>query len=105
MTMAEEISLQATPLADEFIDVAALNAHFSTEPLERTDSVRTAAREGKIVTSKAIAILGPAGGGKTHLFSRLAHQSGSRPTLVLLRPYFGVPMSLRDVLAAVIDQL
>ena len=105
MTMAEEISLQATPFADEFVDVAALNAHISAHLAERVESVKRAAHAGESVTSKAIAILGPAGGGKTHLFSRLSHQSGLRPTLVLLRPYFGVNVSLRDVLAGVIDQL
>ncbi len=105
MTMPEEISLQATPFADEFVDVATLNAHISTHLFERVESVKRAAQAGESVASKAIAVLGPAGGGKTHLFSRLSHQSGLRPTLVLLRPYFGVNVSLRDVLAGVIDQL
>lgn len=105
MTMPEEISLQATPFADEFVDVATLNARISTHLVERVESVKRAAQAGESVTSKAIAVLGPAGGGKTHLFSRLSHQSGSRPTLVLLRPYFGVNVSLRDVLAGIIDQL
>jgi hypothetical protein len=105
MAMPGEISLQATPFADEFVDVAALNAHISTHLLERVETVKRAAQAGENVASKAIAVLGPAGGGKTHLFSRLSHQSGSRPTLVLLRPYFGVNVALRDVLAAVVDQL
>ncbi len=105
MTTAREISLQATPFADEFVDVAALNAHISTYLLDRVESVKRAAQAGECVLSKAIAILGPAGGGKTHLFSRLSHQSGSRPSLVLLRPYFGVNVSLRDILAGVVDQL
>jgi hypothetical protein len=105
MTMPEEIPLQATPFAEDFVDVAALNAHISTHLIERVQNVKRAARAGESVTSKAIAVLGPAGGGKTHLFSRLSHQSGLRPTLVLLRPYFGVNVSLRDVLAGVIDQL
>ena len=105
MAMPGEISLQATPFADEFVDVAALNAHISNHLLERVETVKQAAQAGETVASKAIAVLGPAGGGKTHLFSRLSHQSGSRPTLVLLRPYFGVNVSLRDVLAAVVDQL
>jgi hypothetical protein len=105
MTMPGEISLQATPFADDFVDVASLNAHISAHLLERVESVRRAAQAGESVTSTAIAVLGPAGGGKTHLFSRLSHQSGLRPTLVLLRPYFGVNVSLRDVLAGVIDQL
>jgi|CZKU01.1.fsa_nt_gi hypothetical protein len=105
MTMAEEISLQATPFAEDFVDVPALNARVSTHLLERIERVRLAAQAGENVASKAIAILGPAGGGKTHLFSRLSHQADSRPTLVLLRPYFGLTVTLRDVLAAVIDQL
>jgi len=105
MAMPGEISLQATPFADEFVDVAALNAHISAHLVERVETVKQAAEAGETALSKAIAVLGPAGGGKTHLFSRLSHQSESRPTLVLLRPYFGVNVSLRDVLAAVVDQL
>ncbi len=105
MTMAEELSLHATPFADDFVDVAELNARISRHLLERIERVRLAAHAGENAASKAIAILGPAGGGKTHLFSRLSHQGGSRPTLVLLRPYFGVTVAIRDVLAAIIDQL
>src|SRR5258708_28539188 len=75
MTMAEELSLQATPFADDFVDVAALNAHVSTHLFERIERVRLAAQAGENVASKAIAILGPAGGGKTHLFSRLSHHT------------------------------
>ena len=57
-----------------------------------------------MAASKAFVVLGPAGGGKTHLFARMRH-AGLRPTLVLLRPYFGVSLTLRDVLAVVVDQL
>src|ERR1019366_7457300 len=105
MTMQSEISLQASPFADDFVDVAALNGRISTHLLDRVESVRRAALAGVKVPSSAVAILGPAGGGKTHLFSRLTHHSGPRPTLVLLRPYFGVHIALRDVLAAIVDQL
>ncbi len=105
MTMAEELSLQATPFADDFVDVTALNARVSTYLLERIERVRLAAQSGENVASKAVAILGPAGGGKTHLFSRLSHRAGPRPTLVLMRPFFGLSIGLRDVLAAVVDQL
>ena len=105
MTANSEIPLQASPFADDFVDVAALNARISTHLLDRIESVRRAALAGEVVPSKAIAVLGPAGGGKTHLFSRLRHVDGPRPTLILLRPYFGVSITLRDVLAVVIDQL
>ncbi|HPH65035.1 MAG TPA: hypothetical protein PLF40_04795, partial [Kofleriaceae bacterium] len=101
-----ELSLQAQPFADELIDVAAVNAAVSDVLGARIDAVAAAAgRSHKAPLTKAYAVLGSAGGGKTHLFARLRHRSGLRPALVLLRPYFGVGITPRDVLAATIDQL
>src|SRR5204862_4018458 len=81
------------------------NAHVSTYLLDRALEVRSLAQRGQCAASKAVAVLGPAGGGKTHLFARMRHRSGANATLILLRPYFGVSLSLRDVLAGVVDQL
>ncbi len=98
-------SLHALPFSDDFVDVAALNARVSTILVARVADVRRAAALGERCPSTAIAILGPAGGGKTHLFARLRHHPEARATPILLRPYFGMSLSLRDVLAGVIDQL
>jgi hypothetical protein len=100
-----EIPLQAAPFAEAFIDVAEINAHVSEHVLARVSAVRAAASEGRDLSTHACAVLGPAGAGKTHLFTRLRHHAGPRATLLLLRPYFGVSLSPRDVLALVVDQM
>ncbi|HRH00718.1 MAG TPA: hypothetical protein PLR99_30960 [Polyangiaceae bacterium] len=102
---AEEVPLQTAPFADDFIDVAGLNAHVSSSLGARIEDVRARARLGQRSTAKAYAVLGAAGGGKTHIFARLRHREGLRATLILLRPFFGVSLGPRDVLATVIDQL
>lgn len=102
---AEEVPLQTAPFADDFIDVAGLNAHVSSSLGARIEDVRARARLGQRSPAKAYAVLGAAGGGKTHIFARLRHREGLRATLILLRPFFGVSLGPRDVLATVIDQL
>lgn len=102
---AEEVPLQTAPFADDFIDVAGLNAHVSSSLGARIEDVRARARLGQRSLAKAYAVLGAAGGGKTHIFARLRHREGLRATLILLRPFFGVSLGPRDVLATVIDQL
>ncbi len=71
----------------------------------RAAGARAADTRAKVPLTRAYVVLGAAGGGKTHLFARLRHRKGRRPTLVLLRPYFGLGLAPRDVLAATIDQL
>ncbi len=100
-----DVPLHASPFSGDFVDVAELNAHVSSRLHERIERVRASALEGSKLPTAAIAVLGAAGGGKTHLFVRLRHQLDPRSTLVLMRPYFGVSLSLRDVLAALIDQM
>lgn len=102
---AEEVPLQTAPFADDFLDVAGLNAHVSSSLGARIEDVRARARLGQRSLAKAYAVLGAAGGGKTHIFARLRHREGLRATLILLRPFFGVSLGPRDVLATVIDQL
>jgi hypothetical protein len=99
------VSLQTSAFARSFVDVADVNAHVSTALTERVIEVMTHALEGKVVPSQSFVVLGPAGGGKTHVFSRLQHLPGVKATLVLLRPFFGVRLTPRDVLTATIDQL
>ncbi|HVH40681.1 MAG TPA: hypothetical protein VM925_00005, partial [Labilithrix sp.] len=103
--MAASLSLQATPFADEFVDVAELNAGVSSRVLSRIEAVREAARREERIASTAMTVLGPAGGGKTHLVGRVRQAAGAQATLVLVRPYFGVSLSLRDVLATTVDHL
>ena len=103
--MTSELSLQTITFADTFIDVADLNAHVSTKLGERIEEVTARATRGERTAAKAYAILGAAGGGKTHVFARLRHEAGLHATLVLLRPFFGVSLSPRDVLATTVDQL
>jgi hypothetical protein len=105
MTAARDVPLHASPFSGDFLDVAELNAHVSSRLHERIAQVRRAALEGTKLPTAAVTVLGAAGGGKTHLFVRLRHQLDPRSTLVLMRPYFGVSLSLRDVLAALVDQM
>ena len=100
-----DVPLHASPFNGDFVDVSELNAHVTSRLHERIERVRAAALEGTKLPTSAIAVLGAAGGGKTHLFVRLRHQLDPRSTLVLMRPYFGVSLSLRDVLAALVDQM
>ena len=97
--------LHSSPFADDFLDVPELNEEASRRLLARLDAVRDASSRGERVPSAALSVLGPAGGGKTHLLARIRHVAGPRATPVLLRPYFGVSIGLRDVLAATIDQM
>lgn len=103
--MSASPSLQSAPFADDFVDVTELNASVSGHVLARIDAVRSAVRRGERVGTSAAVVLGPAGGGKTHLVGRIRQSAGAQATLVLLRPYFGVGLSLRDVLATTIDHL
>jgi hypothetical protein len=104
---AVDLSLQSAPFSQELVDVAEVNATASRVLLERASEVRASASgPGAAETmGKAFALLGPAGGGKTHVFARLRHETSARVSLVLLRPFFGVPITPRDVLGAAIDQL
>lgn len=103
--MTSELSLQTLAFADTFVDVAGLNAHVSVRLGARIEEVQARAKQGGRSSAKAFAILGAAGGGKTHIFARLRHDAGLHATLVLLRPFFGVSLAPRDVLATMVDQL
>jgi hypothetical protein len=102
---SSSLNLHASTFIDEFVDVAELNAGASRAILARIDEVRSAARDHRRTVTHALTILGPAGGGKTHLVARVRRAAGAQATLVLVRPYFGATLSLRDVLATAIDQL
>jgi len=97
--------LQAQAYANDFFDVRSLNEHISAKLEARVDDVQRAAMHGDDTPSRAIVVLGAAGGGKTHLFARLRRHCGPHATLVLLRPYFGAALTPRNVLAACVDHI
>ncbi len=97
--------LQAQAYANDFFDVRSLNEHISAKLEARVDDVQRAAMQGAVSPSRAIVVLGAAGGGKTHLFARLRRHCGPHATLVLLRPYFGAALTPRNVLAACVDHI
>lgn len=90
----------------ETLDVPSLNARVSTRIRSSIDTLRkTEAKALNTPKSTALLLLGPAGSGKTHLFTRLRHQVGCRAIFVHTRPEIGVEPTARHVLAAVIDSL
>jgi hypothetical protein len=100
---SENPPLQSTPFSDGFTDVVSVNAHVTdaiAKSLERiTRDVGQHVRSG----SYSLVVLGPAGGGKTHLFARLRRTHTCSP--ILVRPYFKLELTPRDILGAVFDQL
>ncbi len=97
--------LQAQADASDFFDVRSLNEHISAQLEARIDDVQRDALHSQATPSRAIVVLGAAGGGKTHLFARLRRHCGPHATLVLLRPYFGAVLTPRNVLTACIDHI
>ena len=87
-------------------DVATLNKEVSDLILARIDEVRRAgAREDLALTSSSVLLLGPAGAGKTHLFTRLRAQAGRRAVFIHTRPQIGVEPTPRFVLRSILDSL
>jgi hypothetical protein len=99
-------SLHADPWAQDFLDLAALNAR-ATEAIEdAVERVRSTARaEARALRSTSIVILGPPGAGKTHLFARLRRKLGPRGAFVLIRPLVHAEMTPRFVLGEIVRQL
>ncbi len=97
--------LQTQAYATDFFDVRSLNEHISAQLEARIDDVQRDALHGQTSPSRAMVVLGAAGGGKTHLFARLRRHCGPHATLVLLRPYFGAVLTPRHVLTACIDHI
>jgi hypothetical protein len=99
----------ATPIADPwsatFHDVETLNAAASDAVREQVEQVRTAARQGEVIRSSSLLLLGPAGAGKTHLFGRLRRQLGARAVLIHLRPDLAAGLTPRSLLSGMMDSL
>lgn len=90
----------------ESLDVPSLNARVSNYIRTCIDTLRTTESSALgVPKSTALLLLGPAGSGKTHLFTRLRQQIGCRAVFVHTRPEIGVEPSPRHVLAAVVQSL
>lgn len=90
---------------DDPVDVASINRDVSDLVLHRIAEVRAASRGEAVVRSSATLVLGPAGSGKTHLFTRLRRREGPRAVFVHSRPEIGADPAPRNVLGAIVDAL
>lgn len=96
----------ADPWAKTFIDLPALNSKVTDAITSAIRNVRSAARKkGSDLRTSSILVLGPAGAGKTHLFTRLRHKLGPKAVFVHLRPLVGTEMTPRYVLGQIVQQL
>lgn len=90
----------------EALDVPSLNARVSDLIRSCIDALRKTESQTIILPkSTALLLLGPAGSGKTHLFTRLRRQVGCRAIFVHNRPEIGVDQSPRHVLSAIVQAL
>lgn len=90
---------------DDPVDVPSLNRDVSDLILHRIDQVRAASRGEAVVRSSSTLVLGPAGSGKTHIFTRLRRRQGARAVFVHSRPESGADPGTRNVLGAIVDAL
>jgi hypothetical protein len=95
------------PWGSHFLDLESLNEHVDRRIADLLREVRDAARAGdrEALRTSSLLVLGPAGTGKTHLFSRLRRALGPRAAFVHIRPDIGVVTTPRHVLAHVVDAL
>ncbi len=98
-------NVHADAWGSSFIDVPELNKDVTDAIKTAIQGVRRAAREKAELRTSSLLVLGPAGGGKTHLFARLRHQLGPRAVFVHLRPLVGTEMTPRYVLQQIVQQL
>ena len=88
------------------VDVPSINRAASDLILQRIEDVRRAgAREDLALTSSSLLLLGPAGAGKTHLFTRLRRSAGRRAVFIHTRPQIGVEPTPRFVLRSIVESL
>lgn len=96
----------ADPWAKTFLDVPSLNASVTETIASAITQARAAGRkEDAELRTSSVLVLGPAGAGKTHLFSRLRHKLGPKAVFVHLRPLVGTEMTPRYVLGEIVKQL
>jgi hypothetical protein len=98
-------NVHADAWGSSFIDVPEINKSVTDAIASSILGVRQAARQKSELRTSSLLVLGPAGGGKTHLFARLRHQLGPRAVFVHLRPLVGTEMTPRYVLQQIVQQL
>jgi hypothetical protein len=99
-------AVHADPWADDFADLATLNAGASDAIEASVQRLREVARaEPHALRSSSMVVLGPPGAGKTHLFSRLRRRLGPRAVFVHIRPLVHGEMTPRFILSETVRQL
>ena len=90
-------------------DLASINQAASDLVLARIDEIRRAGASLQstraALPSASVLLLGPAGAGKTHLFTRLRRRAGRRAVFIHTRPQIGVEPTPRFVLHSILDSL
>jgi hypothetical protein len=88
-------------------DLEALHADTARAILQAVEDLRAAVRSGAPgrARPRPLVVLGTAGSGKTHLFSRLRRKLGQRAILVHIRPIMSAEMTPRYVLGEVLQQV
>lgn len=106
MTPAFFDAIHADPWAQDFFDLATLNARASGAVEAAIESIHQIARSAPLsLRSSSLVILGPPGAGKTHLFARLRRRVGPRAVFVHVRPLVHAEMNARFLLGEVVRQL
>lgn len=99
-------AIHADPWAQDFLDLASLNARASGAVEAAIEAVHQKARATpQSLRSTSLVILGPPGAGKTHLFARLRRRVGPRAVFVHVRPLVHAEMNARFLLGEVVRQL
>ena len=96
---------QAQPWASDAIDVESINQTTGQALLLSVRSLHMEAQHQSHPRTRVHLVLGPPGGGKTHLFGRLRRKLGPRATLVHLRPLVGADIRPRYLVGQVFGQL
>lgn len=105
MTTPAFASPHADPWAAELVDLPSLHAGVSEAIFEVVHGVRAAAGEGRGQPAQTLLVLGAAGAGKTHLFTRLRRRLGPRALLVHVRPPASSEITPRLLVGEILEQL
>jgi hypothetical protein len=106
VTLAFFDAIHADPWAQDFFDLATLNARASGAVEAAIEAIHQTARAAPLsLRSTSLVILGPPGAGKTHLFARLRRRVGPRAVFVHVRPLVHAEMNARFLLGEVVRQL
>jgi len=90
----------------ELLDLQSLNAGASDQLKTRIEALAEQSRtDGRPPRSRCVLLLGSAGSGKTHLFTRLRKKLGPRAVFFHTRPESGAQSTSRYLLAQLVDAL